>query len=121
MATVVRLRRPSQRELSPYKRYELLTGEIRYPLLDYTGFGDGRSSDVAAYISDRMREDWAANRDELLALWRSGKFTDDLPWLFARGSAGTLPWAARQFDAATRPPGAPRDADHGNAYPRRQT
>jgi hypothetical protein len=45
----------------------------------------------------------ASNREELVAFWRSGKTTadvlpDSLPWLFVRGSADTLPWAARQFD-----------------------
>jgi hypothetical protein len=30
--------------LGPYKRYELLTGEICYPVLDYDGYGDGERS-----------------------------------------------------------------------------
>ena len=59
-----------------------------------------------------MRQDWEANRDALLAFWRSGKHaTDDnlaefglnvrvLPWLNVCGSRGTLPWAAKQFDRA---------------------
>jgi hypothetical protein len=29
---------------------------------------------------------------------RSPGFPDALPWLHVRGSADTLPWAARQFD-----------------------
>lgn len=50
-----------------------------------------------------MRADWAANRDELLGFWDSGEysfeiFSDGVPWLSERGSPGTLPWAARQFD-----------------------
>jgi len=45
-----------------------------------------------------MRRDWANNRNELLAFWRSGKssviFPDNLPWVFiAHGSADTPPWA----------------------------
>ncbi|CUU13835.1 hypothetical protein CDS [Bradyrhizobium sp.] len=48
-----------------------------------------------------MHADWAANRAELMAFWRSGKaeadvFPDALPWLI--GSAGTLPWAVRHLD-----------------------
>ena len=57
-----------------------------------------------------MRQDWEANREALLAFWRSGEYTmtDTLaefglnvsmpPWLFVRGSRRTLPWAAKQFD-----------------------
>ena len=57
-----------------------------------------------------MRQDWEANREALLAFWRSGKsaMTDTLaefglnvrmkPWLLVRGSRRTLPWAAKQFD-----------------------
>ena len=50
-----------------------------------------------------MRNDWDANRAELMAFWRSGKteadvFPDALPWLYVDGSADTLPWAAVQFD-----------------------
>ena len=62
------------------------------------------------YVTDEMRQDWEANREALLAFWRSGKYamTDTLaefglnvrmqPWLFVRGSPSTLPWAAKQFD-----------------------
>jgi hypothetical protein len=67
MATVTRKKRVSQRELGPYKRHELLTGEICYAVQGYTGYGDGSSTNVTDYISDEMRRDWAANRDELLA------------------------------------------------------
>jgi hypothetical protein len=57
-----------------------------------------------------MRQDWEANREALLAFWRSGQYTmtDTLagfgvnvripPWLFVRSSPGTLPWAAKQFE-----------------------
>jgi hypothetical protein len=50
-----------------------------------------------------MRSDWVANRDELMAFWKSCKYTtadlfaDSLPWLFVRGYAGRLPWAAVQL------------------------
>jgi hypothetical protein len=48
-----------------------------------------------------MRADWEANRDELMEFWRSGEsenFADSLPRLSGRGSADTLPWAARHLD-----------------------
>ena len=57
---------------------------------------------MTAFLSDDMRNDWAANREELVAFWKSGVYTtvfpDSLPWLFVRGSADTLPWAARHLD-----------------------
>jgi hypothetical protein len=58
---------------------------------------------LTAFISNEMRADWEANRDELMEFWRSGKttadvFPDSLPWLFVRGYAGTLPWAAVHLD-----------------------
>jgi len=104
MSTVVRRKRTSRSELGPYRRHELLTGEIMYPVMGYTGYGDGENTDLTAFISDEMRADWEANRDELLKFWRSGEYTcgetfpDSVPWLFVRGSRGTLPWAAKQFD-----------------------
>ena len=60
-------------------------------------------TDLTAFISNDMRNDWDANRAELLAFWRSGKtetdvFPDALPWLYVDGSADTLPRAAVQFD-----------------------
>src|ERR1700682_4751683 len=42
--------------------------------------------------------------DELMAFWKSCKYTtadlfaDSLPWLFVRGYAGRLPWAAVQLE-----------------------
>lgn len=106
MATVKRRRRLSQRELGPYKRHELLTGEIDYPLQGYTGYGDGTGTDLAAFIGDEMRADWKTHREELLKFWASGEhttgeiFPDSKPWLFVCGRPGTVPWAARQFDRA---------------------
>jgi hypothetical protein len=107
-----------RRGLTPYQMVELLAGEIMYPIRYYDGYGDalrdqGRDSFTEKYISDAMRHDWEANREALLAFWRSGKYTmtDELaefglsvrmpPWLFVHGSPGTLPWAAKQFDKAT--------------------
>jgi hypothetical protein len=104
MTTVVRRKRASRTSLGPYKRNELLTGVIQYPVQGYTGYGDGIGTDLTAFISDEMRADWEANRAELLAFWRSGKsdaeaFPDDtLPWLCLGGSADRLPWAGRHLD-----------------------
>ncbi len=103
MSTIVRRKRTSQRALGPYKRHELLTGEIFYPMLNYTGYGDGHGTDLTAFIDDEMRADWAAHRDELMKFWRSGKstyafFPDNKPWLYACGRKGTLPWAAKHLD-----------------------
>ena len=106
-----------RRGLTAYKLVELLAGEIMYPLRGYDGYGTGSEGgghhDLAEnYISDVMRQDWEANREALLAFWRSGKHaaTDTLaefglnvrmkPWLLARGSRRTLPWTAKQFDRA---------------------
>ena len=103
-----------RRGLTAYKVAELLTGKIMYRARGYDGYGDGLKGgyDLAEnYISDAMREDWEANREALLAFWRSGKhtMTDTLaefginvrmrPWLFVRGSPGTLPWVAKQFES----------------------
>jgi hypothetical protein len=104
MSTIVRRKRTSRTGLGPYKRHELLTGEIIYPLPQYyTGYGDGVGKDLTAFISDEMRADWEANRDELLEFWKSGKvtyevFPDTLPWQLAYGNRKTLPWAAKHLD-----------------------
>ena len=99
--------------LGPYKRHELLTGEICYPVLGYSGYGDGTGRDLTAFISEEMRADWEANREELLAFWASGEYTtpdifpDSLPWLFIggpRARPGYLPWAAKVFDPPARKP-----------------
>jgi len=104
MSTIIRRKRVSRLSIGPYRRYELLTGKIKYPVQGYTGYGDGNGTDLAPFIGDDMRADWVANRIELIAFWRSGAFTtpdafpDSLPWLFVRGDANSLPWAARQLD-----------------------
>jgi hypothetical protein len=82
---------------SAYCLSELLTGKIMYPQLRYDGYGDGTGTDLHAFISDRMRADWAYHRDELLAWWISGEDSSGLPnrklWLFYWGAPGTRPWA----------------------------
>ncbi len=106
-------RKRSSRALCEYKRYELLFGECVYPLPEYyTGYGDPRSgnTNVADFISDEMKADWAANRSKLIAFWKSGEYTRDKPWLFARGDPDTLPWAATKFD----------DKEEGSTAPSRQ-
>lgn len=106
MSTITRRKRVSQRELGAFKRYELLTGERGSAVPEfYTGYTDGFDDNVGNFISDDMRADWEANRDELMAFWNSGKYLwdvyhvpDSLPHLVVIGRRGTLPWAAKQFD-----------------------
>jgi hypothetical protein len=50
---------------SAYCLAELLTGEVKYPGLRYDGYGDGVGTDLRAFVSARMRADWAAHREEL--------------------------------------------------------
>jgi hypothetical protein len=101
MATIRHRQRVSYRELGPYKRHELLTGKILYAAQGYNGYGDGKSTNVSDFISDEMRADWEADRDDLMAFWAIDKYTtaeyfpDSKPWLFVRGSPDTLPWAER--------------------------
>ena len=54
MSTIVRRRRGSRMSLGPYKRHELLGGRIDYPVQGYDGYGDGRSINVADFISAEM-------------------------------------------------------------------
>jgi hypothetical protein len=103
MTTVIRRKRTSRMQIGPYRRHELLTGRIVYPVQGYTGYGDGVGTDLTAFISAEMHADWQANREELLAFWKSDKteadvFPDALPWLYMGSSANTLPWAARHLD-----------------------
>src|SRR5882672_7042726 len=106
MTTVIRRKRASRLQIGPYRRNELLSGRIQYPVQGYTGYGDGVGTDLTAFIRDEMRRDWEANRDELMEFWQSGKteadvFPDTLPWLYFGGSADTLPWASRHLDWQT--------------------
>ena len=105
MSTIIRRRRSSKMQLGPYKTFELLTGEIKIVASGYTGYGNGRDTDITRFIGPEMRADWANHRDELIAFWKSGQSTavlpDCLPWLWLAGNPGridTLPWAARLLD-----------------------
>jgi hypothetical protein len=104
MTTVVRHRR-QPRQLGPYRRHELLTGETVRPEFGYSGYAsDGKSNKAVDYISDEMRADWAEHREELIKFWKSGEYTapdifpDAKPWLFVRGDADSLPWACEHLD-----------------------
>lgn len=104
MSTIIRRKRTSRLSIGPYRRDDLLTGRIQYPVQGYTGYDDGVGTDLTAFISDQMRADWEAIRAALMEFWKSGKYTtpevfpDSLPWLFVRGSADTFPWAAVHLD-----------------------
>ena len=103
MSTVIRRRRGSRTNLSVYKRFELLTGIVPSVVSGYSGYATGSSTNVADYISDEMRADWAANRTKLLEFWRSGLSDaeayphDTLPWL-CLGPRNRPPWAAQFLD-----------------------
>ena len=75
MNTIIRRKRTSRLSISPYRRHELLTGHIVYPVRGYSGYGDGVGTDLTKFISDEMRNDWRNNRDELMAFWKSGAYT----------------------------------------------
>jgi len=74
-------------------RHELLRGEIFYPPLGYTGYGDDIGDDLDDFVTDEMRLDWEVNRDALLEFWASGQqalvFPDSKSWLFARDERAT--------------------------------
>jgi hypothetical protein len=104
-------RSTSRRELGPYRRYELLTGTAVYPARDYTGYGDGENPNMEDFISDEMKRDWIAHRNELIAFWQSGGGSCGRPWLFAvHHSSDKLPWAAKIFDRDGGDPKAERSA-----------
>jgi hypothetical protein len=73
--------------LCAYRKHELLTGEISYPVLGYSGYGNGESTNLEDFISEEMLQDWREHRTELLKFWRSGEYTKDKPWLFVCVSA----------------------------------
>jgi hypothetical protein len=106
MSTILRRKRASRLNLDPYRRSELLYGEIRYPLPShYTAYGDMKGLDLRAFIGPEMRRDWQANRTALLEFWKSGRtiieaFPEDcLPWLpYSGGTPDTLPWACVHLD-----------------------
>jgi hypothetical protein len=69
---------------------------------DQSGYGDGKSTHIADFVTHEMRQDWLANRDRLLAFWKSGEpiswfFPDSKPWLLDRGDPDSLPWAEQVF------------------------
>ena len=79
---ITRRKRTSRLSIGPYRRHELLTGWIVYPVEGYTGYGDGVGTDLTAFITDGMHADWEANRDELMEFWRSAhpdNFADNFP------------------------------------------
>ena len=118
MTTVIRRKRTSRSAIGPYRRHELLTGRIEYPVQGYTGYGDGVGTDLTAFISDTMRRDWQNHREALLAFWRSGKsdaevFPDDAPvvvhgWQCRHapvgGEASGLPQQISSISAVARSP-----------------
>jgi len=64
---------------------------------------------TANYISDAMRQDWEANRAELMAFWRSGKHAIDnlasptsacCPGYWCAVPLIACPWAAKEFKRA---------------------
>jgi len=108
--TTIRRKRRTARGLTVDKAAELLSGEIFYAVIGYSGYGDGESRRVTDYISEEMRNDWLNNRTMLLEFWRSGRMLSEIftdycpPWLAAdHGSPDTLPWASRVFDRDDEP------------------
>ena len=99
----------SARHLNAYKRHELLSGECVYPLPEYyTGYGNAaigrRSEDLSSYVTEEMKADWTAHREQLMALWNGEideqqTWGDRRPWLCLFPVAGELPWAACMFDS----------------------
>jgi hypothetical protein len=47
-------------------------------------YGDGKSTHIADFVTHEMRQDWLANRDRLLAFWKSGEPTEPRPELNLR-------------------------------------
>src|SRR5215472_10646436 len=74
-------------DIGPYKRHELLTGKIYYPALGYSGYGDGKSTHIADFVTHEMRQDWLASRDRLLTFWKSG---EPISKFFPDSSPGSL-------------------------------
>ncbi|MET4478831.1 hypothetical protein [Bradyrhizobium sp. F1.13.3] len=102
MSTIMRRRREI-RTLNPWRRHELLIGEVRLSS-SYEGYTDGHNTRLLDFIGPEMRRDWADNRADLLEFWRSGRYTtpdifpNSLPWLFARARPGRLLWAYEHLD-----------------------
>jgi hypothetical protein len=74
----------------------------QYPALGYSGYGDGKSTHIADFVTHQMRLDWLANRDRLLSFWKSGEpiskfFPDSKPcsWIAASRRPGqSMNWRA---------------------------
>jgi len=103
VSTIIRRRRSSKLQLGPYRRHELLTGEVKIVVQGYSGYSDQVRTDLTLFIGPEMRADWQNHRAELIAFWRSGKssviFPDCLPWLWIpHGSADEPCWAERHLD-----------------------
>ena len=108
----------SERVLTAYQRYELLTGECVYCLARfYSGYGDAERGQnlerVDQYITAEMQRDWEDNRELLLKLWNGEinereTFGDAKPWLHIIHGPDDLPWACSVFD--DRPPAAAKKA-----------
>jgi hypothetical protein len=81
------------------------TGQwLVYPVLGYTGYGDGIGTDLTAFITHEMCADWEANRAELMAFRRSGKTEVDvfpvaLPWLYVGGRPSRIKTTGTDFPA----------------------
>ena len=98
----------SERILTAYQRYELLTGECCYPLAPYySGYGDAERGQnlepVDQYITEQMKLDWLNNREVLLKLWNGEinereTFGDAKPWLHIVHGPVEQPWACSVFD-----------------------
>ena len=83
MSTVIRRRRSSRLQLGPYKRHELLTGEVKIVVQGYSGYANGRDTDLSKFISDEMRRDWANNRERTARILEIGQLVGRFPGLLA--------------------------------------
>jgi hypothetical protein len=58
VSTVTRRKRASRSNIGPYRRFELLSGELGYPLPQYyAGYGDCVGRELTMFICDGMRAD----------------------------------------------------------------
>jgi len=108
-----RIKRSSRHGLTAYRVFELLTGEMQYPVSGYSGYGQpspsAQSNRAESYISDAMERDWEIYGPALTRFWQSGAYTTTealaafgidvrmRPWLFAAGGPDAVPWAEDQF------------------------
>jgi hypothetical protein len=76
--------------------------DVVFCTLGYSGYGDGKSTYIADFVTHEMRLDWFANRDRLLAFRKSGEpisklFPDSKPWLLDRGDPDSQPRTEQVF------------------------